>query len=393
MAEPVKTYNNALTNVNNTFMPLIERQLEGNGIRMDDYSKQCVINAISSIHTALDAKGLSWADPNLDKTSVTQILLSIASLKLNAAASPREVYFQTRNVKTAAKDEQGHDIWNKQIEMGIEGDGNDSILARFGRDVKKVGQFWMVREGDEFEYPTYSGLEMTPPKWRPTGKGNVVRVVYPILKNDGTVEFHIGERDDVARNLLAHISNNLMNETFGLAESRFKANADQKKKIDEKKAEIRKKAEAKGLESLDDPDLLPYISPAWSEYQSRESMLIRKMRNNIVKKIPKDFGNAFLELTYAQNTDDAIIHADRQITDNANREAIDVNYTELPNDPPPAASNQDEGTPSETPAADAKGKDKGKKQEPEKPAENAQSGQIAMDGSAPAAGKGKDRGF
>jgi hypothetical protein len=390
MAEQ-KAYSNALTNVNNTFMPLIERQLEGNGFQMDGYSKQCVINALSAMHSVLDGKGISWQDPTFDRTSVTQILLSIASLKLNAAASPREVYFQTRNIKTATKDEHGKDIWKKQIEMGIEGDGNDSILARFGRDVKKVGQFWMVREGDEFEYPTYNGLEMTPPKWRPTGKGNVVRVVYPIMKNDGTVEFYIAERDDVARNLVAHINNNLMNETFGICESRFKATAEQKKKIDEKKAEIRKNAEAKGLDSLDDPELLTYISPAWSEYQSRESMIIRKMRNNVVKKIPKDFGNAFLELTYAQNTDDAIIQADRQIADKANREPIDVSFTELPSDPPPAASNQDEGIPGETPTADTKDK----KQEPVKPVENTQPGQVAMDGAASEAGttQKKSRGF
>lgn len=391
MAEQ-KPYSNALTNVNNTFMPLIERQLEGNGIQMDGYSRQCVINAISAIHSVLDNKGLSWQDPTFDRTSVTQILLTIASLKLNAAASPREVYFQTRNVKTAMKDEKGREIWKKQIEMGIEGDGNDSILARFGRDVKKVGQFWLVREGDEFEYPSYNGLEMTPPKWKPTGKGNVVRVVYPILKNDNTVEYHIAEREDVARNLAAHINNNIMNETFGICESRYKATADQRKKIEEKKAEIRKKAEEKGLDALDDPELLPYISPAWSEFQSREGMIIRKMRNNAVKKIPKDFGNAYLELTYARNTDDAIIQADRQISDNANREPIDVDYTDLPADPPPASVNQDEETPSAA-IKDQKAKSnpsQAEKKTESKGADSKKPEQVTLDGTQPVT---KRRGF
>jgi hypothetical protein len=208
--------------------------------------------------------------------------------------------------------------------MGIEGDGNDSILARFGRDIKKVGQFWLVREGDEFEYPKYNGFEVTPPKWTPTGKGQVVRVVYPIVKNDGTYEYYIGEREDVARNLFAHINNNLMNETFGIAESRFKANDKQSKEIKAKKAEILKKARELGLAALDDPELEPWISPAWTEYHSREQMIIRKMRNNVVKKIPKDFGNAYIEMTYQDSTDEDLKRVNREITENANTQTIDV---------------------------------------------------------------------
>ena len=51
----------------------------------------------------------------------------------------------------------------------------------------------------------------------PTGKGKVVRVVYPIEMSDGTIEYHIAEREDVVKNLIAHINQNLMNETFGIA--------------------------------------------------------------------------------------------------------------------------------------------------------------------------------
>ena len=38
---------------------------------------------------------------------------------------------------------------------------------------------------------------------------------------------------------------------------------------------------------LDSQEYQSYISPAWKSPQSRESMIVRKMRNNIVKKIPK----------------------------------------------------------------------------------------------------------
>jgi len=315
-------FSTGLAKITNAFAPMIERQLAGNGVRMDSYSKQCVINAIAAINAMLEQNGIDWNDPALDRNNVTHILLNIAALKLNASANPREVYFQIRNVRHKTKD--GKEVWKKQIEMGIEGDGNDAILARFGRDVAKVGQFWLVREGDEFEYPTYDGLKMTPPKWRPTGKGEVVRVVYPILKKDGTVEFYIAERDDVVKNLLAHVNNNLMNETFGLAKNRYEAKPEALKKIAEKKAAILAKVKELGLKALDDPELQEWISPAWRDPHSRESMIIRKMRNNIVKRIPKDFGNAFVEFAYSEATDENVAEIRREMSENANREVIDV---------------------------------------------------------------------
>lgn len=310
---------------------MIENQLTGNGLNMDSYSKQCVMSAISSINAVLDSKGVSWQDPQLDKSNVTQTLLTVASLKLNAAANPREVYFQMRNVKLSTPNPNGGkaiDKWVKQIEMGIEGDGNDAILSNFGRGVKEVHQYWLVRSEDKFEYPTYRGIEMDPPQWQPTGKGDVIRVVYPITKTNGQVEYYIAEKEDVTRNLIAHINNTLMNETFGIAKSRYDATADQKKKIDGKKREILNKVKELGLAALDDGDLQQYISPAWKDPQSRESMMIRKMRNNVVKKIPKDFGNAFVEMTYSEAEDDSLARHRREVNENANQELLDFEVIE-----------------------------------------------------------------
>lgn len=319
-------FSTALAKVNDTYFPMIERQLEGNNIKMDDYSKQCVINALSSINETMDKQGVTWNDPQLDQSNITQILLNVASLKLNAAANPNEVYFQVRNVKTKVNNK---DVWKKQIEMGIEGDGNDAILSRFGRDVKTVHQYWLVRENDDFEYPTYNGLEMTPPKWSPRGTGDVIRVVYPIEKTNNVVEYHIAEREDVIRNLIAHINNNLMNETFGIAKNRWNATAEQRKQIDEKKKEIVNRVEELGLmNALDDEELQKYISPAWKDPQSRESMLIRKMRNNVVKRVPKDFGNTFVQHQYDEATDETYEEARKEIAENANKEMIDFDEVE-----------------------------------------------------------------
>ncbi|MCM2674057.1 hypothetical protein [Alkalicoccobacillus plakortidis] len=319
------TFSTALTKVNDSFFPMIEKQLTGNGIKMDNYSKQCVLTAISSINNVLDSKGITWNDADLDKNNITQILISVASLKLNAAASPREVYFQTRNVSVK---KQGTDdvVWKKQIEMGIEGDGNDAILSNFGRDVQSVAQIWLVRSEDAFTYPSFRGLKLEPPTWSPTGKGEVVRVVYPVIKKNNTVEYHISEREDVIKNLVAHINNNMMNETFGIAQNRFKATFDEKKKIAKKKSEVLSKVKAVGLAALDEEEFAKWISPAWKDPQSRESMLIRKMRNNVTKRIPKDFGNAFVEMNYEASVDEGFASARQEITDNANDEIIDVDY-------------------------------------------------------------------
>ena len=336
MAEQVKTqeqqeYNTMLSRVNNNYFPMIERQLEGNHIEFTQYAKQCVISALGAINALMDTAGTSWGDSQLDTSNVTQVLLNVAALQLNATANPRECYFQIRKVKV--KDANGNDVWKKKVEMGIEGDGNDAILARFGRNIKKVYPFWLVRAGDDFVYPKYKGLAFTAPEWTPTGKGDVVKVVYPILDNDNTVHYYIAEREDVAKNLMAHINNNLMNETFGICKDRYNATPEQKAKIAEKKKEIMDKAKALGLDALDDVEMQAYISPAWTEPQSRETMIIRKMRNNIVKKIPKDFGNSFTSAVYNEATDESYRAAKLEIAENNGVQ--DVDFTEIVDEPQP----------------------------------------------------------
>lgn len=293
----------ALTNVNETFMPLIMAQMQNNDIQMTPYAKQCTLHAISAIHAVLDKEGISWNSGELDKSTISDVLVKVACFQLNAAANPREIYFQLRNFKSKKGEKR------KQIEMGIEGDGNDALLARFGRNVADINQIWKVREEDGFVYPTFNGTNMTPPQWTPKGRGKIIRVVYPIVMNhsDGKqyVEFFIAEREDVLKNLIAHISNTMMNETFGIAKSRWDATVAQKAEIDQKKKVILKKANGLGLDAtLDDEELQQYISPAWTEYHSREAMIERKMRNNAIKKIPKDFANGAMETMFEEATND-----------------------------------------------------------------------------------------
>ncbi|MDT2635485.1 hypothetical protein P7D52_07890 [Enterococcus dongliensis] len=310
-----QVFKSQLAKINDTYMPQIETQLRGNGIHMTEYQRTVVINAISSINEMLVKEALSIGD--IDQSNITQTLMNVAALQLNAAATPREVYFIKRN----QKNKDGNKI--QVIEMGIEGDGNDAILSRFGRNIKTVHRHWEVRKGDEFTYPGYAGLEVTPPTWLPKGEGEVIRVVYPIEYNDGQVEYFISEREDVKSNLLAHMYNNLMWDS---------------KKVD-KKAKIKEFAENHSLDEIlnsEDMQTLGNISPAWKEPQSREAMIVRKMRNRIVKKIPKDFSNAYIQSVVESVEDD---FAARQysrkeaeiieeINGNANKEILDPELIE-----------------------------------------------------------------
>lgn len=286
----------------NKYLPLVEKELEGNSIQMSSYARQCVMSAMVQINRLIADNGLTWGE--LDSSNLTDMLLTIAGWELNPSAMPREVYFTLRKKKVKKVDSstgQAVESWQKWLDIGIEGDGNDAILARFGRNVRTVHPYWAVREGDGFEYPAFNGLEITPPKWQPKGKGKIVRVVYPVTYTDGHTEYHIGEREDVLNNLMAHISNNMMNATFGIAPDRYKASPEQKKQIDAVKKELLKKARELGFGVLDAEEFEPFVSPAWRSDYSREAMILRKMRNNVAKKIPKDFAIPRAALAFAES--------------------------------------------------------------------------------------------
>ncbi|QPI89311.1 hypothetical protein I3F57_06080 [Lacticaseibacillus paracasei subsp. tolerans] len=302
--KPEKQYQSALAKANDVFVPMITQQLQGNGIEMSNYQRTTVLNAMTAMNTLLIDKGLNINE--IDSSNVTNILLTVAALQLNASADPREVYFIVRKHKMP-----DGKSYKQAIEMGIEGDGNDALLARFGRGIKTVHKFWSVREGDGFEYPKHKGLDVMPPEWTETGRGKVARVVYPITFNSGVTEYYIGEREDVKRNLLAHVSQNLMWDK-GTAKADFNTKA----------------ADMTLDQILDDPELvkLGKISPAWSSPQSRESMIVRKMRNNVVKKIPKDFSNGFVATEYDHATDDNYKAMRKDVTEHANR----VDFSDVP---------------------------------------------------------------
>ena len=202
-----KEFTTGLSEWTNTITGLAIRDFEKNGVKFDDYSKECAMAAVGSIFQLVqNTDKTEMADINT--SNLREVVVQCASLKLNANAVPREVYFQLRS-------KQINGDWKKVVEMGIEGDGNDALLRNFGNEVAKVYPVWVVKEGDEFTYPKRVGLEVTPPSWEQKGLSErVSKVVYPVKLTDGTIEYLIADRESVKTNLIAHIRNNMMNETF-----------------------------------------------------------------------------------------------------------------------------------------------------------------------------------
>lgn len=287
----------ALVQAQEHYTMAVQNSLANNiNVEMDLEQKSCVMSLVSRMKSLCDKGGLMMKD--IDQTNVMEILYNCALLRLNPAAIPHECYIILRNEKHG-------DNWVKVFEFGVEGDGNDKLLRKYGVGVKNIIGTWLVREHDEFTYPSWEGAKVTPPKWvMHDCTSKVVKVVYVVEYEDGSIQYHISEREGVAVNLKAHIINNTKMD---------------KKLSDQKKEEIRHKLENMSLDQIfADPELLGIMSPAWRDPHSRESMIIRKMRNNATKPIPKDFGNAYdISNAYERTFEDYDQYRDTQTADPA----------------------------------------------------------------------------
>ena len=308
----VQKINTAVSQWTNSITSLVTRDFELCGVSFDEYSKQCAMAAMTSIYQLVKDSDKVKDLNSLDTSNLREIVGQAASLKLNANAVPRECYFQLRTKKVG-------DNYLQVVEMGIEGDGNDAMLRNYGENVDTVYPCWLVKEGDEFSYPKHKGIEMTPPEWEEKGQSQkVIRVVYPIKLKDGTFQYLIAEREGVKINLFAHVRNNLMNETFGICKNRYNATDKQLEEIKAKKEEIfdaLRKCET--IEDMLACEIAkPFISAAWLD--TPESMIVRKMRNNAVKKYRKDF-NSMAKQSFNQ-LDETYVSVQEEIAENQNSE-------------------------------------------------------------------------
>ena len=184
-------------------------------------------------------------------------------------------------------------------------------------------------------------MEITPPSWEQKGLSEkVIAVVYPVQLTNGSIEYLISERESVKTNLISHIRNNMTNKTFGFVTGTktdkygkkvdrtiYDATPEEKAKIKAKKEEIL--SEVRECETLDDmlkcPSAQPYISAAWLD--TPEQMITRKLRNNAIKKFPKDM-NSMANHSLLQ-LDEGYKASREEITDNENSELFEVDEGEV----------------------------------------------------------------
>lgn len=317
-------FTTGLSQWTNTITDLVTRDFEQNGVQYDEYSKQCAMNAMSAIYQLVQNTDKTDMN-NLNTSNLREVVAQCASLKLNANAMPREVFFQLRSKQVGGQ-------WVKMVEMGVEGDGNDALLRQFGNNVDTVYPVWLVKEGDDFTYPRRRGIEIEPAEWTPKGLSDkTVRVVYPVKLKDGTIEYLIAEREPVRTNLIAHIKNNMLNETFGFVtgknskgkdRTRYDATAEEKAKINAKKEEILSAVrECETLEDILKCEVAkPYVSAAWLD--TPEAMIVRKMRNNAIKKFPKNL-NSMASSSLLQ-LDETYKASQEEIAENENSEEFAI---------------------------------------------------------------------
>lgn len=290
----------------NAFIKEIENFANNIEVSFTEKEKQIVMNAIRVIDPILAQNGLTWnyfaSSPQL-KNNVVNVLQQTAFLKLNPVAIPRECFYIIRNVKL------GDNTYQKQIEFGIEGAGNDSILRTFGVNVADVKSY-IVYEGDEFSGVIFDGFEEIPPKYVPKlrkngeSKGKALYAVYLVKKTNGSVETLIAEREDVKVSLLAHIRQNGADEKLLRELERLTID---EILLDEKWLEYKLKKETwvkvngKTMKKEIEVDL---IGPGWKSPISREKMIERKMRNHAIRRYPKDFSHGSITKLYEETFED-----------------------------------------------------------------------------------------
>lgn len=299
-----------------------------------DDEKKRVMNAIRVIDPILKDNGLSWEQ--MDRNNVVNVLQQVAFLKVNPSATPRECYFILRNKKSGKQDTYGKDIYVKEIEFGIEGAGNDTILRNFGVGVKDIKSY-MVREGDDFTGVTFDGWEEVLPQYKPNYKSKKsLHAVYLIRKENGEIEVSISAREDVKQSLLAHIRQNGADETLlrELAKESLDTLLTDPKYVS---GVIKKEKNTKGKDGkwTKETYSVPLIGLAWTSAVSSEAVVERKLRNHATRRYPKNFShvavNALYEETFEEeryerktlvDADETLQIADENFEQNANKETI-----------------------------------------------------------------------
>jgi len=283
------------------------------GIEVTEAGKKCGMNAILDLAQKIGVDGLK----EIDRTTLNKNLQVAVLNEVDVFSG--QCFWDIRKTFNKATHK-----FSMTPTLTLQGDAYELLVSKFGKGVKTLHSPWLVRDGDEFAMPQHDGLTLTPPVWKPKWEcmGNkVVLVVYPLEKDDGTVEYILSPRALVNANLMAHILNNALGadkpspKDFegGYRDPAYKQAQDDWKA---KYGALRKKLDGKSLdELLDAPELDELISPAWKSPSAKESMIIRKMKKNALMHYVRDLGNRSKALMEADDDRDPAIDEDKVVSE------------------------------------------------------------------------------
>lgn len=235
---------------------------EAVGVPISDESRRCATNALIQLCADIGAENVK----NLPKQQILKVLQFVTINQLDVFSG--QVFIDKR---------KGKDGSYVSVNATPMGNAYEIMTSRFGVNVKTVHPARIVHEGDELVLPQYEGLTATPLKHKTTLKGldgKAIAIYYIIEKTDGTLEYAISTREQVANNLKAQILNASLRD----------ANAN--------RGELMKKLEGMSLDDiLCDDSLAVWVSPAYRSPASREQMIITKMKKNALLHYTRDLGN------------------------------------------------------------------------------------------------------
>lgn len=252
---------------------------------MTNYQALCGYNMLNAISVQLAKEGKHFKSPGIDTESINNAIKFAIVYQLNI--ENKEVFVIMRNEKR--KDSKGKDYYIKVADYKPQYKGTLKIVSAYGKDVAQVYPEWIVREGDEFEYQTFKGVEVIPPMWKPHGTdGKILRVVVPIRYKNGFIDYRVAERESVATNIKAQIKQNVM--------------------YDQKKEEILAKIQNMTLDQLlNDATLKKYVNETYTGI-SQEEMIITKLVINAVKRVQIDYQSALARELNEKTFDNADVY-------------------------------------------------------------------------------------
>lgn len=310
----------------------LDNSLKQMDVKMSDYGKKCVANAIGSLI-------LYCQNNDIKLESINPILLksqlqNIGLTELNCAGLPSEAYIELRKTKVEVeKDDKKEEREIYNIAIKPQGAGNEKLVRKYGVGIKKdtgLHQAILIHEGDEVIMPSYEGALITPLKINCKFENinkKVIGVAYVIEKSDGTEDYLIATREGIKPNIIAQIRQNALYKFKKEVEYTGKDGKVKKyQKTDEEArdkfyAELDAKAEPMSVDELIDA-YKDYVNPTYTSGGSKESMILRKMKNNALKNYPKEYDNSYVK----NSVEDMFEEKDESVMEKAKvvKETVDV---------------------------------------------------------------------